>query len=625
MSTVFRWCLGYLVIGLWHSTTVYSQTVRVAPHDATEEVKSGADFVCKGTQDEATINQAISKLSAVHQELVAGPKFLGLSIIEVESTGIWKPTDSQTTIRPFADDDTARGLRIFGSGKNYPGLAIEGSTLDLTAFDSFELMVHSNSAIKIRVILQDREQQEMRFHEKVPSPGSWHRLRFYLSQPYRGAADLSAITAIRIQATTELEGCEFSVAQACFTRDVKLAHDRIHPGTLQVKCADHLLKPEVDFVADLEQGVIRLFNDQSATITYRHGGGMVHLAPGNYRIAGPTGVELRSYCELDCHGAILTAADAFAAPGQLLQTAANFSHTTISIRGGQFRGQRTKWPTQQNVGGIILRDTDNIVVEGCEITDFNSAGLAIVNTHFKDKSHPRPRRVTIANSRIARCATEYVDIRDDLYGEVGKGSDHKAMLRLAGVRDFELRHNRLEDSFGDAKWVVGCEDGVIIGNTIENSRMGSYFIEGSIRIIGTANMIRNAGSRAVTIERGSHENTFCNNVIVNSYREGLWLMGCSECLIQGNRFENNGWRNSAGLDSAIKIEWQEKFAKEQASYNLISHNVIKTRPHQDQAIWVASGEHSKGNTITDNLIMGAKVAVRDDGVETIEARNQLQR
>ncbi len=624
MNSIIRRCLGCLAIGLWHSATVCSQTVRVAPHDATAVVKSGADFVCSGTQDEVTINQAIYKLSAVHAEPVAGPKFLNLSVDNVESIGSWKPTDAQTTVRPFADDDGARGLRILGSGKNYPGHAIEGLTLDLTVFDSFELVVHSNSAIKIRVILQDREQQEMRFHEKVPTPGMWHRLRFYLSQPYRGSANLSAITAIRIQATTELEGCEFSIAQACFTRGVKLAHNRIHPGTLQVKCADRLLKPEVDFVADLEQGEIRLFDDQPATVSYRHGGGTVQLAPGNYRIAGPTGIDLRSYCELDCHGAILVAADTFAAPGQLMQTVANSSHTTIAIRGGQFRGQRSKWPTRQNVGGIILRDTDNIVVEECEITDFNSVGLAIVNTHIKDKSHPRPRRVSISNNRIARCATEYVDIRDDLYGEVGNGAEHKAMLRLAGIRDFELRHNRLEDSFGDAKWVVGCEDGVIIGNTIENSRMGSYFIEGSLRVIGTANIIRNAGSRAVTIERGSHENTFCNNVIVNSYREGLWLMGCSECLIQGNRFENNGWRNSAGLDSAIKIEWQEKFAKEQASFNLVTHNVIKTQPHQDQAIWVASGEHSKSNTITDNLIMGAKVAVRDDGVETIEARNQLQ-
>lgn len=625
MNSIIRWCLGCLVICLWHSTIACCQTVRVAPHDATEDVKSGADLVCDGAQDEITINQAISKLSAVHDELVAGPKFLDLSVNDVESTRTWKPTDSQTIVRPFANDDGAKGLRILGAGKSYPGLATEGLTLDLEAFDAFDLMVHSKSSIKIRVILQDREQQEIRFHEKVPSPGIWHRLRFYLSQPYRGSANLSAITAIRIQATTELKGCEFSISQACFTRGVKLAHDRIHPGTLQVKCAHGLLKPEVDFVADLEQGMIRLFDNQPATVTYRHGGGTVQLAPGNYRIDGPTGVELRSYCELDCHGAILSATDSFAASGQLLQTVANSSHTTVAIRGGHFRGQRSKWPTQQNVGGIILRDTDNIRVEGCEITDFNSAGLAVVNTHIKDKSHPQPRRVTIAYNRIARCATEYVDIRDDLYGEVGKGADHKAMLRLAGVRDFELLHNRLEDSYGDAKWVVGCEDGVIIGNTIENSRMGSYFIEGSIRVIGTANMIRNAGSRAVTIERGSHENTFCNNVIVNSYREGLWLMGCSECLIQGNRFENNGWRNSAGLDSAIKIEWQEKFAKEQASFNLITHNVIKTQPHQDQAIWVASGEHSKGNAITDNLIIGAKVAVRDDGVETIEARNQLRR
>jgi parallel beta-helix repeat protein len=163
-----------------------------------------------------------------------------------------------------------------------------------------------------------------------------------------------------------------------------------------------------------------------------------------------------------------------------------------------------------------------------------------------------------------------------------------------------------------------------MGNTIENSRMGSYFVEGSVRVIGNANLIRNSGSRAVTIERGSHENTFCNNVILNSYREGLWLMGCSECLIQGNRFENNGWRNSEGLDSTIKIEWLKSFANDKANSNLITHNIIKMQPQQDQAIWIASGENSRGNIIADNLIIGSKLSVRDEGSETVVERNRLR-
>jgi len=621
MKSLFFSSSGLALTCLWLSGSAFSQVIHVAPYNASAKVKAAADFVCTGANDELEINQAISRLSDVHHQELNGGMFLGL---DVEHSEQWKPTDPGTTIRRVAFDDGSLVLQIQGADQAYPGLTQEGLTLNLEPYESFELLVHSNSAIKVRVILQDRSQHQVRYHEKVPSPGVWHRLRFYLNQPYSGSANLSEIATVQIQATSELNDCKFSMAQASFTHGMNLAHDRIHPASIQVTRDQRKLEQNIDFEIDVEQGKFWLFDNKPAKISYRHGGGSVKLSPGNYRIDAASGIELRSFCDLDLHGAILTASDAYSSPGQLMQTVPNSNHTNIAVRGGQLRGQRMKWPPRQNISGIVLRDTSNVIIENCEVVDFNSAGVAIVNTHINDSKTPRPRRVTIANNRIARCATEYVDIRHDLYGEVGKGSDHKAMLRLAGVRDFEIRGNRIEDSFGDAKWVVGCEDGIIIGNTIENSRMGSYFVERSVRVIGTANLIRNAGSRAVTIERGSHGNTFSNNIILNSYREGLWLMGCSECLIQGNRFENNGWRNSEDLDSAIKIEWQSSFEKDKASFNVITNNVIKTQPHQDQAIWIASGENSKGNRVSDNLIVGARVAVRDDGLETVAERNQLR-
>lgn len=625
-SVLSHGLVGWLLL-LWLSAPIRGQVVLVAAHDATPDVKATSAFVCSGAQDEVMINRAIASLAHEHQQALSGGHYLPLDLRTGEPTEPrtekgWQSSDAETRLQSITTAAGAPGLQIRGGAEAYPGIRQQNLQLDLRAFEAFELLVRSESAIKLRVILQDVQQQELRYHEKLPAPGNWHRVRFQLSQPYRGAADLAAIRSIDIQATSELANCEFSVAQAGFTRSIALDHQRLHPGTLQVRCGDRQLQPGTEYAADLELGKLWLFSELSASVSYRYGGGTVKLAAGNYRIDSPAGIEISSYCELDLHGATLSAADNYATGGQLLQTAPDLPHTHVTIRGGQLRGQRMKWSPRQNISGIVLRDTDHVLIEGCDIADFNSVGLAVINTHYKDATRPRLRQVTIANNRLLRCATEYVDIRGDLYGEVGKGADHKAMLRLAGIQDFEIRHNRLEDSFGDAKWVVACQDGMIIGNTFDNSRMGSYFVEGSVRVIGTANMVRNAGSRAVTIERGSHHNTFANNVIINSYREGLWLMGCSECIIQGNRFENNGWRNSAGLDSAIKLEWQPSFAEHPASFNLIAHNVIKTQPHQDQAIWIASGENSRGNVITDNTIIGAQVAVRDEGVATVEARNQ---
>jgi parallel beta-helix repeat protein len=597
----------------------YQRLLQVASHDASPAAKAAADFVCTGKHDEAIINEAISKLSATLERELVPAKSMRL---DLSPSTAWRPVDAGTRVRRESQAVGSSTLCVHGNDIPYPGVALDGKAFNLEAYECLELVMHSPSAIKVRVTLRDRNQQELRFHEKLPSPDQWHRLRFYLNQPYAGKANLTDITSIQIQATTELNDCEFSIAKACFTSGVKLEHARLHPGSIEIVRGQSKLKLGVDFEADLEQGVLWIDDPAPVQVRYRYGGGSIKLLPGEFHIDGPSGIELRSYCELDLQGATLLAARTYETKGLLMQTLPDSTHTHISIRGGQLRGQRMRWTPQQTISGIVIRDASHVTVSGCEIVDFNSVGLAVVQTGLGASQRWTPQRVTITDNRIARCATEYVDIRGDLYGEVGKGAEHKAMLRLAGVSGFEIRGNRIEDSFGDAKWVVDCEDGLITGNTIDNSRMGSYFVERSVRVIGTSNMIRNSGSRAVTIERGSHANIFANNVILNSYREGLWLMGCSECLIQGNRFENNGWRNSKDLDSAIKVEWQKQFAKDQANFNRITQNIIKTQPHQDQGIWIASGENSRGNTVSDNLILGTKVPVRDEGLESIIERNR---
>ncbi len=82
-------------------------------------------------------------------------------------------------------------LCVRGNDIPYPGVAIEGISFNLEKHECLELVIQSPSATKVRVTLRDRNQQELRFHEKLPSPARWYRLRFYLNQPYAGKANLT--------------------------------------------------------------------------------------------------------------------------------------------------------------------------------------------------------------------------------------------------------------------------------------------------------------------------------------------------------------------------------------------------------------------------------------------------
>ncbi len=91
-----------------------------------------------------------------------------------------------------------------------------------------------------------------------------------------------------------------------------------------------------------------------------------------------------------------------------------------------------RWTPQQTISGIVIRDASHVTISGCEIVDFNSVGLAVVQTGFEQVNAGLLSGLpSLTTNRALR--TEYVDIRGDLYGEVGKGAEHKAMLRLAGV------------------------------------------------------------------------------------------------------------------------------------------------------------------------------------------------
>src|SRR5690606_29532702 len=133
------------------------------------------------------------------------------------------------------------------------------------------------------------------------------------NQGYRGEADLTDITSIALQATSELDHLKFSLAQPVFIKQVALEFGRIHPDSLRAANGEEDLKRGRDFDVDLERGLFWMLRDipDRVEISYRHGGGTVRLLPGRYAIPEGGGIELRSYCTLDLRGASLIAAKSY--------------------------------------------------------------------------------------------------------------------------------------------------------------------------------------------------------------------------------------------------------------------------------------------------------------------------
>lgn len=152
--------------------------------------------------------------------------------------------------------------------------------------------------------------------------------------------------------------------------------------------------------------------------------------------------------------------------------------------------------------------------------------------------------------------------------------------------------------------------------------MGGYFLETCSDVIGSGNVIRDSGSRGVTIERGSTRCTLENCLVSGSGREGAWLPDCAGLVIVGNIFDRNG--RKAGKESAkggpeshtsnlcIDEDASDPTNTVAEDY-LVANNLIYTDPDQRAAIRVLASV-SKHIMIKNNLLRGEnhKIAVEGE-------------
>jgi parallel beta-helix repeat protein len=149
--------------------------------------------------------------------------------------------------------------------------------------------------------------------------------------------------------------------------------------------------------------------------------------------------------------------------------------------------------------------------------------------------------------------------------------------------------------------------------------MGGYFVETCAHVLATSNVIRENGSRGVTIERGSRACTLTGNTVEASGREGLWMPDCSHCLVANNVFVRNGRKENGRephhiWDANITVnESRGDPSSSPAEHCVISGNLIETGEDQIAAIRIVAAESVQGIVVEGNVLTGENRRIAVEG------------
>ena len=151
--------------------------------------------------------------------------------------------------------------------------------------------------------------------------------------------------------------------------------------------------------------------------------------------------------------------------------------------------------------------------------------------------------------------------------------------------------------------------------------MGGYFLETCESVIGRGNIMLENGSRGVTIERGSLNCIFSDNIVRQSGREGLWAPDCIGLVVTNNIFEFNG-RKPNGPEK--RFIWNANITINEATRDptntptrdyLISGNIITSstsQPSQPSAS-IRPLPESKGLSSRGMFLLGENKTLHIEG------------
>jgi Right handed beta helix region len=290
----------------------------------------------------------------------------------------------------------------------------------------------------------------------------------------------------------------------------------------------------------------------------------------------------------------------------------------VQLVGGEIVGHNEVWPAGVNIRGIHLRGKlTDIKIRDVRIRELSSTGIGV----FGSEEEPA-RDVWVTDVIVDHCCNIYADYLDPKPGpEPGSNRDDQGLICFYYVRDFAVRGCRFENSRSDGTHFYKCRQGHFTDNHVYGAKMGGYFLETCADVTASGNIIRENGSRGVTIERGSTHCTLLGCLVAASGREGLWAPDCTGLVIANNIFDRNG--RKAGLPTSgggkeshtanicIDEDGKEPTRSPTEDY-LITGNLLYTDKDQRAAIRVLASV-SKQIVIKNNLLRGENSNILVEG------------
>ncbi|HOO55717.1 MAG TPA: right-handed parallel beta-helix repeat-containing protein [bacterium] len=327
-----------------------------------------------------------------------------------------------------------------------------------------------------------------------------------------------------------------------------------------------------------------------------------------------SGIHLRSGLTMEMPGAVFLLDENRSKDGHVFW---GLDVSDLIITGGEIAGMRDKWAEGVNIRGFYLTGRiKNIRISEMYIHDLSSNGIGIFGdpTDFAND-------IWIKDVVIDNCSNYYGDYLSEKPGpEKGSKRTDQGLIAMYHVRNFVVDGSRFDRSRSDATHFYKCENGQFVNNKVYGAQMGGYFLETSVGVLASNNLIIDNGSRGVTIERGSRNCSLVGNFVSGSGREGLWAPDSVGLVVTSNIFDKNGRKPNGSEPNQV---WNANITIDEASHDktdtltedyMISDNIIYTTESQIAAIRV-DADKSSSIIIKNNLLKGDNhdILVQGDG------------
>ncbi len=380
-----------------------------------------------------------------------------------------------------------------------------------------------------------------------------------------------------------------------------------------VRVVDHL---PMGAFAD---GSVSYRAEVQAAIDAAPAGGAVIEFPAITLRADEAGWRLRSGLTLRMHGTTFVLGTNCAADGAVFHAA---DVRDLTLEGGRIVGRNDVWPDGVNIRGVhITGASANVRIRDMSFRDLSSNGIGI----FGDTNR-FARDVWIEDVVVENCCKRYPDYLSGEKSEKGSVREDQGDVALYHVEDFVVRGCRFERSRSDGTHFYRCRNGQISDNRIYRAKMGGYFLETCDNVVGRGNIMIGNGSRGTTIERGSVDCVFADNVVRASGREGLWAPDCVGLVVTGNLFDRNGlkpngpeprfiWNANITINEDVKAP-----SNSPAHSYLVAGNQIHTGTNQIAAIRVDATTNTHAIVIRDNQLLGENTRILVEGTNAAEVK-----